>query len=180
MVMYCIGNAKDFRMQRGDTIINCDNDEMATKSITSGSHNAHIMADGQKISLPKMAKKALKRNKKASIPFSSFSILEFVRYNRALVDERQLNKAQVAERLNKVGLKRRINCKLKKLSPVEFRALTLATKLNESTKSTYLNFEGLKYCRKHKIGLSRFLTHLSKQYKVFALVDDTRFVPKVK
>jgi len=191
--MYCIGNAKDFRAQRGEGIINCDNDEMAASLISSASSSAQFMQDMQKTDLPSMTngasnntvglkptqtKKALKRSKKASIPFSTFSILEFVRYTRALVDDKQLNKIEVTERLNKVGLKRRINCRLKKLSPIEFRALSVASKINESTKSAYLNFEGLKYGRKNKKNLGRFLTHLAKTYKVFALVDDTRFVPK--
>ena len=172
--MYCIGDATEFRAKRTEGNIYCDNDEMAP-NISAATLSSNNMQDGDVLSLVNMT---TKRKKKAQIPFSTFTILEYVRYTRALVDEKNQSKGQVVERLKQVGLNKKVRCKVKKLTPIEYRALSLATKLEQNTHTAYLNFEGLKYNKKNKKVLTRTLNHLASNLKVYALVDDARFVPK--
>jgi len=173
--MYCIGDTTEFRDRRGDGVVYCDNDEMAP-AITSAGVRACHLADGEKGSLGYIVNNS--RRRKTLIPFGTFTILEYVRYSRALVDEKQLPRHAVQERIKRAGLKRKLGCKLRKLTPVEYRALCFAVKVDESTHSAYVNFEGLKYRKKTRTLLRHFLNTWGEKYKVYALVSDVRFVPK--
>ena len=186
--MYCVGNSQDFRAMRAPGLINCDNEEMATNIVSSKGTTAH-MTEEESASLSTLTiaqrggnvtkkSQTLQRGKKASIPFASFTVLEFVRYSRALKDEKQLTRMQVLERVRAAGLAKSLNCRLKRLSVVEYRALNMAIKTEEDTQAAYVNFEGLKYSRKNKKTLNRFVNTWAARLKVFVLVDDNRFIPK--
>jgi len=172
--MYCLGDTTEFREKKGEGIIFCNNDELAPV-VTSASLKASYLTDGDKAQLGTMA---TNRRKKVLIPFGTFTILEYVRYSRALVDERQLSRHGAHERIKCVGLKRKLGTKLKKLSPIEYRALCLAVRLDDNTHSVYVNFEGLKYCKKHRVSLKHFLELWGEKHKVYAMVSDARFVPR--
>jgi len=172
--MYSFGKSKEFISQKGIGVIVCDNEEQTPNIKVAGS-NAQRLKSGDKISASNLV--VVKRTK-GQIPFGNFTILEYFRYQRALVDERPFSRSEIASRIYTVGLNRSISTKLKRLSPVEFRALTLATKMQEDTTKTFLNFAGLKYCRKNKKLLSNFLSKLDKSFTVFVNLSDTRFVPK--
>ena len=187
MIMYAIGKRHEFLLKKGEGVVVCNNDEQ-TPSISLVSGSSNNMTDAtvgtntginanNKTNIKKML---VVKRKKGQIPFGSFTILEYYKYQRALVDEKPLDKTAIVKRLNKVGLKKRVGTKLKKLTAVEFRALTLSIKMQDDTKDTYLNFEGLKYCRKNKKRLHTFLTRLDKSYNVFVNLSDNRFVPKCR
>jgi len=172
MISYCIGNSKEFRSRRGAGIVNCDNEELAP-IITTKNILASSMADGQKLALKYFWQR--KKNK-VQIPFGSLTILEFVRFSRALVDKEKLSEQAVLTRIKSVGLKRRLDCKLKKITAIEYRALCLATKISDFTHSAYINFEGLKFCRKNKRAVNSFAKLCAIKYKTYILVDDKRFI----
>ena len=176
MIMYCLGDTAELKERKTEGAVFCNNDELAPV-VTSASLKASFLTDGEKVALGNIAPN---RRKKVLIPFGTFTILEYIRYSRALVDEHQLTRNAAHDKIKSIGLKRKLGCKLKKLSPIEYRALCLAVKLDEGTHSAYVNFEGLKYCRKNRNNLKRFLELWGQKYKVYAMVSDTRFVPKVK
>jgi len=178
--MYAIGKKDEFLLKKGEGVVVCNNDEQ-TPSISLICGNANNMVDGGASAKAKNAKKLLVvKRKKGQIPFGTFTIFEYYKYQRALVDEKPLEKVAIAKRLYKVGLRKRITTKLKKLSAIEFRALTLSIKMQDDTRDTYLNFDGLKYCRKNKKRLQAFLARLDKNYNVFVNLSDNRFVPKCR
>ena len=153
MVTYCTGDPglkrKNFRAQTGGEIIYCDNDEISPPVKGCG-----------------------------KMPFGGFTVLEFIRYARALKDNAPLNRTAVLRRLRAAGVKRRLNCKLRRLSAVEYRAVSLSAKAEDDTRVAYLNFDGLAYGLKNRRILKRFLNVWEKRYKVFVSVSDKRFMPK--
>jgi len=172
--MYCLGDTTELREKKGEGVIVCNNDELAP-TIKSASKKASQQTDGEACNINNIT---INRRKRALIPFGTFTILEYVRYSRALVEETQMPRQAVLERIKFAGLKRKLTCKLKKLSPVEYRALCFASKVDDKTHSAYINFEGLKYCKKHRASLKKFLELLGQKYKVYAMVNDVRFIPK--
>jgi len=174
--MYCLGKTREFRAKNGDGIVVCNNDEMLLSVKVAGG-NAQSLNDGDKKSASNLV---VTKRRKGQIPFGTFTLYEYFRYQRALVDEKPLSKEDVSIKIKKVGLNCPLNTKLKKLSSVEYRALSFAIKLQKDTKETYLNFEGLKYCRKNKKLLTNFLTKLDRSYSVYVNLSDNRFVPKAR
>ena len=160
MVVYCTGNPgfkrRDFRKCRGGGVINLDNDEIL----------AYFTLDGRGYCVT------------GNIPFGSFTATEYVVYTRALLGEVPFGVKAARKKLQEVGFKGGKNRKLSRLSPIQYRAASLAAKAEPETRTVYINFDGLPYTYKNRRQIKRFINHAAKRFMLFVAVSDTRFIPK--
>jgi len=174
MVTYYFNGFNSFSPKKRQGAVWCNNDETAP-IFSSRPALSSTLKEGVRMSYNRMN---ISTTRKIQIPFSSFSILEFVRYSRALVDKTNLSALEVEKRIKAVGLNKKVKLRLKKLSPIEYRALSIATKFNDETHSIYLNFENLKFSKKNLKLLNDYIKIWSSRYSVYIFLNDIRFMPK--
>ncbi len=114
------------------------------------------------------------------LPFGDLSVKSYICYRRSLLNEkcRPMTLNEMKFLLRAVGCKFSLNRKVKTLTRIEFRLLSLAAKWAPDCKTIFLNFDGLDYCYARKREMRKALNRLSKKYEVFAAVSDSRFIPK--
>lgn len=158
MINYCVGNVGHkrnyFRSQKDESIVSIDNDEVLSTFMLD-KKLYFIIGD---------------------IPFANMSIYQYISYFRALTINIPLKKAQIKKELKNIAFNRAISCYMKNLSVVEYRLVNLAAKLQPTTKTIYINFDGVEFNNKNKMLINRYLKHLSKKFEIFVSVSDYRFV----
>lgn len=147
MVTYCIGSARQKREYFGklDGAVILDNVEVLFCASENG-RNYFAYGD---------------------VPFSAFTVREYLKYRRALC------KAEIpADMFGKLRL--RANKRLGKLAPAEMRCVAFLEKTCGSTdKPVVINLDGAKYTRRNAAALMR-LVALCKD--VYVCVTDKRFL----
>lgn len=160
-VNYCIGNIGVKRnkfLACGENSVCADNDDVL----------GFFSLSGNLYCLP------------GKLPFGDLTVKSYICYRRSLLNEKckPLTLNEIRFLLNAVVCKFGLNRKVKSLTRIEFRLLSLAAKWQPDSKVVFLNFDGLDYCYARKREMRKAIERLSKKYEVFAAVSDTRFIPK--
>lgn len=112
-----------------------------------------------------------------SLPFSDFSVREYMAYVRSLRSPRPLGDGEIRYLLRAVGFRRGLYTRVGALSRVEYRHLCLAARMEIDTRVVRLNFDGLPFSRRHRRQLLYLLRTLDPRYETLVAVTDTRFIP---
>ncbi len=160
MVTYCIGNIaakrRAFRAQSSDSAVCADNDEVLATFTLGG--KLYVVT--------------------GTVPFSNTRLGQFIAYSRALKSHLPLKLDTIKEMLKSAGIKKNVCAKMGTLDVIDYRAASLAAKLDITTKTVYVNFDGLRFTRRNSKKIARYLRIWSKTYSVFVSVSDSRFIPR--
>lgn len=159
MVTYCTGNIsakrRVFRTQSSEDTVSVDNDEvLATFTLNK---KLYVVV--------------------GTTPFSNTRLGQFIAYSRALKSSLPLKLDTIKDMLKRAGIKKSVCVKMGFLDNIDYRAASLVGKLDITTKTIYVNFDGLEYSRGNSRKMNRYLRIWGKSYNVFAAVSDTRFIP---
>lgn len=111
-------------------------------------------------------------------PFADFSVYQYMRYERALVDSAPLTKKKARALLKKLGAKTRLGKKLGSLRFVTRRLVTLAARLTNETTALTINLDGVPYTHYLAKSLRHVAKRLAKNYTLWIAVTDSRLVEK--
>ena len=111
-------------------------------------------------------------------PFSSFTVWQYMRYERALLSPVPLTKTSAKELLKKAGLHISLSKRLGSLSVVKRRLVTVLSRITDSTSSVALSLDGVPYSMRLKRQLRRASAKLRKTYGLYVAVTDSRFAVK--
>lgn len=161
MVNYCVGSIGVKRsrfLDCGKSSVCADNDDII----------GFFSLSGKLYCLP------------GKLPFGNLTVKSYLCYRRSLLNDgcRPISLREIKFLLKNVGCRLNLNRKVRTLTRVEFRLLTLAAKWQPECTTVFLNFDGLCYHRAIKREMRRALKRLSEKYEVFAAVSDSRFIPK--
>jgi len=161
MVTYCIGDVFKkrayFKKMIGDSIVNVDNDEITNVFFKKG--KPYFESVG-------------------GLPFKNFTVLEFVRYRRALIDDEIMAVGTLKKLLKEYKVNKKLNCKIKRLSTIEYRTVCLIAKLNSNADFVCLNFDGLKETYFNRLKLNKLLKILKHKFNVYLATTDKKLIPK--
>ncbi len=105
-------------------------------------------------------------------PYGNMTVEEFIRYESG-------KKASEVVRLCKIfGVKLSLNKKIKRLNPLSLRAVFLVSGFTPKTETLYINLDSLLPTPKNKKLVSKLLNPLSRYFKIFVAVSDSRFIPR--
>ena len=160
MVTYCTGNIaakrRHFKAQSSESAVSVDNDEvLATFTLNK---KVYLVV--------------------GTTPFSNTRLGQFIAYSRALKSSLPLKLDTIKAMLKRAGVRKSVCVKMGALDSIDYRAASIASKLDITTKTVYVNFDGLEYSRRNSKRMNRYLRIWGKDYTVFAAVSDTRFIPK--
>ncbi len=111
-------------------------------------------------------------------PFADFTVLQYVRYERALIDAPRLSDEAIRQILRACGTKARLHARMGKLSFVDRRLVTLAARVTLQTVTVAINLDGVPFSRALRTRLHRAAAKLSRKYEVWISVTDSRFINK--
>lgn len=111
-------------------------------------------------------------------PFADFTVLQYIRYERALIDAPRLSDAQIKKLLRTCGTKASLRSRLGKLSFVDRRLVTLAARITPQTVTVAIDLDGVPYSGFLRSRLHRAASKLSKKYEVWICVTDSRYIAK--
>ncbi len=160
MITYCIGDIaakrRAFRAQSAESSVCADNDEVL----------ATFTLDGKLYVVT------------GTVPFSNTRLGQFIAYSRALRSNLPLRLDAIKGMLKSAGIKKNVCAKMGTLDIIDYRAASLAAKLDITTKTVFVNFDGLRFTRRNSKKLNRYLQIWGKNYAVFVAVSDSRFIPR--
>ncbi len=111
-------------------------------------------------------------------PFADFTVLQYIRYERALIDAPRLSDDDIKKLIRDCGAKAGLHSKIGKLSFVDRRLVTLAARITDQTATVAVNFDGVPFSRSLRSRLHRAAARLSKKYEVWISVTDSRYINK--
>ena len=160
MVTYCTGNIaakrRDFRSKQSEDTISVDNDEvLATFTLNK---KLYVVV--------------------GTTPFSNTRLGQFIAYSRALKSRLPLRLETIKSMLKCAGVRKSICAKMGSLDSIDYRAARLVSQIDITTKTIYVNFDGLEYTHKNAKKVNRYLRVWGKSYDVFVAVSDSRFIPQ--
>ncbi len=111
-------------------------------------------------------------------PFADFSVYNYMRYERALIDKSPLTKKRARKLLKSLGAKTRLSARLGRLPALRRRLVSLAARLTDETAVLSVNFDGLPYSRRLSRSIKKAVKRLSRKYALWIAVTDSRFVKR--
>lgn len=111
-------------------------------------------------------------------PFGGFTAMQYVRYERSLIDRPAPGKAEIKALLRKLGAMINVNKRMRALSFLDRRLVALAARITPETRTLVIDLDGVPYSRALRSSLRRAAKRLSRDYEVWISVTDCRFTDK--
>lgn len=160
MVTYCTGNVllkrKHFRRENTYSILSLDNDEVIT-TFAKGNKMYYITG---------------------STPFGNMTVIEYINYQRSLINEEKVSFVVVKKVLAKLGVRIKATTKMDRLKEIGYRVVCFIARVCMTTEIIYINFDNVAYSKSNHRLIRKMLNFLSKTYMVYVAISDTRFIKK--
>ena len=111
-------------------------------------------------------------------PFGSFTVAQYVRYQRALLSAAPPSAAEIRRLLASLGLRVRTGRRLGSLGYAERRLVALAGRINADTRTLVIDLDGVPYSRALRSSLRRYAARLRRSYEVWISVTDSRLADR--
>ena len=110
-------------------------------------------------------------------PYSDMTVYEFARYHKTVNCGILPGQGEIKDFFRRfLGESAPLSRRVGRLTPIEYRALTLFTVISDQTERVIVNFDGLPYTRSLARKLNRLTLRLSERYDVCVSVSDRRFI----
>lgn len=111
-------------------------------------------------------------------PFGGFTVLQYVRYQRSLLDPHPTPASEVRSLLHATGARVPLGRRVSRLGYLERRLVSLAARLTPETRTLIIELDGIPYSRRLRSALRRAAARLRKKYEVWISVTDSRFADR--